>query len=216
MVFSEIVVQSVVSPAFLDNTYLIHLAGNQECVVIDPGMNPEQILRALETSELRPVAVLITHAHLDHIYALPKLKEAFPDCKIYVGEHEKEKLTDPNKNLAAFFRFSVTIPPADHLLRHGEHLFLAGMEFEVRHTPGHSHGHVIFVIPSEPTMVLLSGDVLFRGGVGRTDFPDGSWEELNQSIKEQIWSLPDDTVVYPGHSESTTVGREKQNAVLGV
>ncbi len=208
MNFSEINVLPVVSEAFAENTYIVHVNENNECVVIDPGLEPQKIIRQLEKYALKPVALLLTHGHADHIGGVETLKEKYPDAEICIGEAEKEKLTDPEENLSAAFGFPIVSLPPDRLLRHGETLGKAGMEIEVRHAPGHSQGHVLFLLRTEPTMILFSGDVLFRSGVGRTDFPDGNWSHLENSIKTQIFTLPGDTVVYSGHGDSTTVNRE--------
>src|SRR5581483_11326787 len=118
------------------------------------------------------------------------------------GEREAVMLTDPWVNLSAVFGTPITSPPADRTLCEGEVLELAGIPLEVRFTPGHSPGHVVFVHRGEPRLVF-GGDVLFRGSIGRYDFPGGSYDLLASSIREQLYTLPDDTVVYPGHGPVT-------------
>ena len=119
-------------------------------------------------------------------------------------------LTDAFLNLSAAFGEPVVSPPADRLVDEGERLELAGFTLDVLDLPGHSPGHVVFVVREEPTPVVLGGDVLFRGGIGRTDFPGGDYELLLRGIREKLWPLPPATVVYPGHGPATTVGHERR------
>jgi glyoxylase-like metal-dependent hydrolase (beta-lactamase superfamily II) len=202
-------IASIVSLPFAENTYVLHLEGRDDCVVIDPGLEPAKILGYLERAGLTPAAILITHGHGDHIGGNAALKERWPNCPLLIGAGDAPKLTDAELNLSAGFGVAVTSPPADGLLREGDVYEAAGMAFEVRETPGHSIGHVIFIYRSEPTEVF-GGDVLFAGSVGRVDIPDGDFEVLAQSIRTKLYTLPDDTIVLPGHGPTTTVGREKR------
>ena len=127
-----------------------------------------------------------------------------------IGHGDASKLTDPVGNLSAGFGVPLVSPPADRTVREGEVLDLAGIKWTVLDTPGHSRGHVVFVAKELSPMIVLGGDVLFRGSVGRTDFPGGSFEQLARGIREKLWVLPADTVVYPGHGPVTTVGHEKR------
>src|SRR5207249_3643599 len=129
---------------------------------------------------------------------------------IVIGAGDAPLLVDPLLNMSAFFGEPVVSPPADQLVSDGEKLTVAGIELEVLLIPGHSPGHVVYLIRDERPMVVLGGDVLFRGSVGRTDFPGGSFETLKAGIEAKLWPLPPDTVVYPGHGPVTTVGHEKR------
>ncbi len=211
MDFSEIIVQQIVSCPLAENTYIVNRRNSNDCLLVDPGLEPDLILDYLENKGLKPVAMLATHGHYDHVGGIETIKQAWPECKIYVGEGEKDKLADPNQNLSAIFGFQLSAPEADILLKDGDQLEIAGIPLEVRHTPGHSEGHVVFLIPTEPQSILFAGDVIFEQGIGRSDFPGGHFGQLMKSIKEKILTLPDDTVIFPGHGNSTTVRNEKRS-----
>jgi glyoxylase-like metal-dependent hydrolase (beta-lactamase superfamily II) len=201
----------VVSAPFGENTYIAHLEGRNDCVVFDPGLEPDEILRFLDEHSLEPAAILITHGHSDHIAGNGTLKERFASCPIVVGHGDAAKLTDPGLNLSRAFGAHLVSPPADVLLHEGEVYSAAGLDLEVREIPGHSSGHVVFVWHVGSPKIVFGGDVLFSGSIGRTDFPDGSFEALASGIHKKLFTLPDDTQVLPGHGPVTTVGREKRD-----
>jgi glyoxylase-like metal-dependent hydrolase (beta-lactamase superfamily II) len=209
MMSQALQIHTIVSPLFAENTYIAWLPGRGDALVIDPGLDPESILAFLAEHELRPAALLNTHGHADHIAGNEALKQAFPEAPLLIGVHEAHLLTDAEENLSASFGFPLVSPAADRLLQEGEDLDLAGVRLEVREIPGHSPGHVVFVCHAH--RLVFGGDVLFRGGVGRTDFPGGSAEQLFEGIRGKLFTLPDDTVVYPGHGPVTTVGHEKRS-----
>jgi glyoxylase-like metal-dependent hydrolase (beta-lactamase superfamily II) len=195
---------------FGENTYIAHVAGRDGCIVIDPGFEPESIVEYLVKHSLMPAAIVCTHGHSDHIAGNAALKERWPDCPIVIGELDAEKLINPTLNLSAAFGFNIKSPPADRILREGETFEAAGIALEVYDTPGHSIGHIVLVCKQVSPWQVFGGDVLFNGGIGRTDFPDGSFEVLRQAIHDKLFTLPDDTIVLPGHGPETTVGREKR------
>jgi glyoxylase-like metal-dependent hydrolase (beta-lactamase superfamily II) len=119
-------------------------------------------------------------------------------------------LTDPVKNLSRPFGYDVVSPPADVLLHEGDRYAAAGFDFEIYECPGHSVGHIVFVWKGESPWVVFGGDVLFQGSIGRTDFPDGSFEQLATAIQTRLYTLPDDTLILPGHGSATTIGAEKR------
>lgn len=203
--------QVVVSRMFAENAYLAHLEGRSDCVVVDPGLDWEELVHHITSRRLQPVAILNTHGHADHIAGNGGIKQLWPDIPLIIGREDAEKLTDPIKNLSAGYGFGLTSPPADQLVAHGDHLELAGLELEVIETPGHSCGHVVFLWKGGSPWVVFAGDVLFRDSIGRTDFPDGSFRQLAGSIHERLFTLPGDTIILPGHGEATTVEYEKRN-----
>jgi hydroxyacylglutathione hydrolase len=208
-------IHTIVSQPFDENTYVVWLEGRRDALVIDPGLEPDLILDCLSELGLTPAAILNTHGHADHIGGNEAMKQAFPQAPLLIGEHEAVMLTDPWVNLSAVFGTPVVSPPADRTLAEGETIDYAGIALEVRLTPGHSPGHIVYVHRGGPCRVF-GGDVLFRGGIGRYDFPGGSYATLMASIREQLFTLPDDTVVYPGHGPVTTTGHEKRtNPYLG-
>ena len=203
-------VWTVVATMFQQNCYIVAADDSQECVIIDPGLEPGKIARTIAAQKLNPKAILVTHGHADHIAGVEALSRRWPQLDIIVGEQDAEKLTNPRLNLSADFGFPLTTPLPTRLVRDGDRLTIAGLEFLVREVPGHSTGHVIYIVsPADPPIVFV-GDVIFAGSIGRTDFPDGSFEELAAGIRTKIYSLSDDTELWSGHGEPTTVGREKR------
>lgn len=201
---------TVESQPFAENSYAVWRDESKEAFVIDPGFEPDLILEALADNGLSLAAIVCTHGHVDHIAGNAELKGAFPDAPIVVGARDAKFLTDPVVNMSAAFGFDVTSPPADRLVSEGDRLTVAGIELEVYEIPGHSPGHVVYLVREMSPLVVLGGDVLFRGSVGRTDFPGGSFETLKAGIRRVLWPLPPDAVVYPGHGPVTTVGHEKR------
>lgn len=198
------------SPMFAENCYIAHLRERTDCLVIDPGLDPGEILAYLEERRLTPAAILNTHGHADHIAGNGTLKDRFPDAPLMIGAGDAPKLSDPMENLSGQYGLPFTSPPADRLLQEGDVLHLAGMALEVLETPGHSRGHIVFVWKEPEPWIVFGGDVLFAGGVGRTDFPDGSMAELTDSIRRKLYTLPDATQVLPGHGPVTTIGEERR------
>ncbi len=201
--------QTVVSMPFEENTYIVWLPGHDDAVVFDPGLEPEPVLDVLREQGLRVAAIVNTHGHADNIGGNAALKEAFPQAPVLIGVNDAVMLTDANANLSAPFGFAITSPPADRTVAEGDTVEAAGLVLEVLDVPGHSPGHVVYVYRSTPILVF-GGDVLFRGSIGRTDFPGGSHELLLRGIRDKLFVLPDDTVIYPGHGPVTTVGYEKR------
>jgi glyoxylase-like metal-dependent hydrolase (beta-lactamase superfamily II) len=203
--------QIVVSEMFAENAYIAHLDGSSECLIIDPGLDWEGIVDHVARQHLVPVALLNTHGHADHIAGNQGIKQRWPEIPLIIGRGDAEKLTDPVKNLSAGYGFGLTSPAADKLVSQGDQLSLAGIDLDVIETPGHSVGHVVFLWKGASPWIAFAGDVLFRDSIGRTDFPDGSFEQLAGSIHRQLFTLPGDTIILPGHGEATTVEYEKRN-----
>ncbi|MDX1681979.1 MAG: MBL fold metallo-hydrolase [Phycisphaeraceae bacterium] len=174
--------------------------------IVDPGFGPEPVLDYLKREQLEPAAIMLTHAHVDHIAGIQQVRSQYPSIPIQIHEAEADFLTDPTLNLSAALAEPVVAPAATATLAHGQTVEFAGTSVEVRHTPGHSPGSVSFWWKSEETVV--SGDALFAGSIGRTDFPGSDHETLLTSIREQLLSLPGETRVLPGHGPATTVSHE--------
>lgn len=209
-------IHTLVSMPFAENTYVVWLPDRRDALVIDPGLDPEAILDFLAEQELTPAAILNTHGHADHIGGNAALKQAFPQTPLIIGAAEAPLLADADANLSAPFGMPIISPPADVLIREGDVLEHAGIRLEVLDLPGHSPGHVVFVYRAVP-IVVFGGDVLFRGSIGRSDFPGSDGRLLLQGIRAKLFVFPPDTVIYPGHGPTTTIGQERQfNPFCGV
>ena len=189
------------------NTYFVYREGSQDAVVIDPADYGEHIYESLQKNGFQVAAILLTHGHFDHIWGCEKLR-ALSGVKVYANEAEKDLLGDAKKNISAQAGRACTLN-ADAYLKDGNVLELAGITFQMIATPGHTPGGCCYYM--EEAGMLICGDTLFEESVGRTDFPGGSMSTLVRSIKEKLFTLPDNTKCYPGHGGSTTIGYEKQN-----
>jgi glyoxylase-like metal-dependent hydrolase (beta-lactamase superfamily II) len=205
------IVRTVTSTLFEENAYLVALDGNAECVIVDPGLEPDAIFEEVDAAGWRPVAILNTHGHADHIAGNAAMKERWPEAPLIIGRGDASKLADPVGNLSAGFGIQLISPPADRTVGEGDLLELAGVRWTVLQTPGHSRGHVVFVAKELSPMIVLGGDVLFAGSIGRSDFPDGDAAALIASIREKLFTLPEDAIVLPGHGPKTTIGRERRS-----
>lgn len=201
---------TVESAPFAENSYILWVEGNEAALVVDPGFEPNLILDVLADRELTLEAILCTHGHVDHIAGNAALKQRFPSAPLIIGQGDAPMLTDPMLNLSGLFGFDIVSPPADQTVREGDQLSLAGMQWDVREIPGHSPGHVVYILREPRSSLVLGGDVLFRGSIGRTDFPGGDFAALVAGIRRVLWPLPPDTVVYPGHGPTTTIGHERR------
>jgi glyoxylase-like metal-dependent hydrolase (beta-lactamase superfamily II) len=207
----ELQIATILSYPFEQNTYILWLQGRMDCVVVDPGLEPEKIIRFLEQHKLTPAALLITHGHSDHIAGNIVMKQKWPDCPIVIGVGDAAKLTDPQQNLSAAFGLPLVSPPADVLVDDGDAYEAAGFVWQVLAIPGHTVGHVVYLWKGQEPPVVMVGDVIFADSVGRTDFPDGDHHKLISGIRSKLFTLPDATILFPGHGEPTTVGEEKRH-----
>lgn len=189
------------------NCYLLCNMDIKECVLIDPADSQDEISRMIDESGCSLKGILLTHGHFDHIMAADAVRDKY-GVKVYASCDEKNTLEQPHINLGEAYGLKLSVK-ADVWHKDSEILKLAGFDIEVLHTPGHTEGGSCYYI--REIGVLFSGDTLFCGSVGRTDFPGGSMSEIVRSIKEKVMVLPDDTKVYPGHGEGTSVGYERVN-----
>ncbi|AIW41549.1 MULTISPECIES: MBL fold metallo-hydrolase [Paenibacillus] len=189
------------------NAYLLQGDDPQRAVIIDPGMNPGPLLRAIEPLTIE--AILLTHAHFDHIGGVEEIRNT-KGCPVYLHALEQDWLTSPKLNGSLMWPEAsppISTEPAEYDLAEGQQLNLIGHTFRVFHTPGHSPGSVSFLCGKD----LFSGDVLFRQGVGRTDLTGGRERDLYDSIQNKLFPLGDDVTVYSGHGPKTSIGYEKAN-----
>ncbi|MDO4333512.1 MAG: MBL fold metallo-hydrolase [Eubacteriales bacterium] len=188
------------------NCYFLYRENASDVIFVDPGDRGADIYTALQNKGLRVAAILLTHGHFDHIWGAEKLRE-LSGAKIYALDAEKVVCQDAYVNVSAQAGRKATIAP-DEWLTDGQELLLAGISLKVIATPGHTIGSCCYYVPEAD--FLIAGDTLFAGSVGRTDFPTGSMSKLIRSIKDKLFVLPEQTKVYPGHGEETTIEEEKQ------
>lgn len=190
------------------NNYLVHARGSSKAILIDACEDTQSILKKIDELKLELVYLVNTHGHGDHIAGNEVIIRE-TGAKLLIGEIDRPYLTDPRLNLSLFMGVELRSPEADRLLNEGDVVELEDMRFEVLHTPGHTPGHITLVAREDN--LAFVGDVIFRQGIGRTDFPGGSHEQLIETIQTKIYSLPDEMILYNGHGPTTTVGDEKRH-----
>lgn len=190
-----------------NNTYLLRDSASDQCAVIDPSFDTIEVIDAIEKQQLSLQMILLTHAHFDHIYGVGELTARFPAAA--VGLHPADLPLWRQGGGSELFGLKYTPPalPTIHFYNQ-QQLTLGSEKLEVKHTPGHSRGHVIFHYA--PDKIIFCGDLIFQGNIGRTDLPGGSSRELMHSIQMQVLTLPPETRLYSGHGPITTVGREME------
>ncbi|MGB8953475.1 MAG: MBL fold metallo-hydrolase [Candidatus Aminicenantales bacterium] len=196
----------IIVGALETNCYLVYCAETRECVIVDPGAESKLIFPVIAELELTPTAILNTHGHIDHVGANKDVKDKF-HIPICIHPSDSPMLGGVQQLELSLFLGAQDSPPPDRLLNDGEEIKVGNSHLKVLHTPGHSPGSVSFL----GNTFLISGDTLFMEGVGRTDLPGGSLRELEHSIKEKILTLPDETIVLPGHGPLTSVGKERNS-----
>jgi glyoxylase-like metal-dependent hydrolase (beta-lactamase superfamily II) len=194
---------------FQTNSYCLTATDTaKDCVIIDTGLASQPLIDFLNQNNLKPLALILTHGHADHIAGVNLLRETFPEIKIAIHKNDAEMLTKASKNLSmltgAFFKTA----PADIIIEEEGPIFFADIEFDVLHTPGHTPGGISLMC--KQAQAVFVGDTLFAGSIGRTDFPGGDFNQLIDAIKQKLLTLPDKTQVYPGHGQATTIATEKQ------
>lgn len=179
----------------------------KECIIVDPGGGVEIIEARIEKDNLKPVAILLTHGHFDHILAVKDIANVYA-IPVYANEEEQEVLLDDRLNLSLDFNGASFSVDANNYLRDGEKIMLAGFNIEAIATPGHTKGGMCFYFKEEK--VLVTGDTLFRGTVGRTDLPTSNMGQIIHSVCEKLKPVIDDAIVLPGHGGSSTMGYERK------
>lgn len=188
------------------NCYIIVEESKKRALIVDPGGDADRIMNKIKELQVSVEAILLTHGHFDHMLAADTLREKY-QVKVYLGQDDSELIKNPMENVSGMFGKPMSTH-ADVLLRDGQVLELAGFEIKVLATPGHTKGGVCYYIEKET--VVFSGDTIFQASVGRSDFPTGSGASLSKSIREKIFTLPEDTQLFPGHGDSTVVSYEKK------
>lgn len=184
------------------NCYIFGSAKSREVVIIDPGADYDRIRQVLDDEKLTPGFIINTHGHIDHTGANYKFR-----LPIYIHKEDADFLTDPTKSLSQFYANFVMSPKASRILEDGNEIGISDIRLKVLHTPGHTPGGISLYYNG----VVFTGDALFDGGIGRTDFPYGGHEKLISSIKNKLMKLDDDVVVLPGHGTKTTIGEQRRN-----
>ncbi|MEA1928881.1 MAG: MBL fold metallo-hydrolase [Candidatus Auribacterota bacterium] len=193
------------------NCYVVWDKDGGMAAVIDPGGDQEEIISVVEEHNLKPVALINTHGHIDHIAANRAIKEWY-DIPLMIHAEDAASLTDSNLNLSALGFGRLDSPPPDRKLEDGDEISVGEVILKVISTPGHSPGGICLLIPRpDQPDVIITGDTLFAGGVGRTDFPGGSWSRLMASIRDRLLTFPDETIILPGHGPQSTIGEERDS-----
>lgn len=193
---------------FETNCYVVSPDGQSTtCWIVDASFEPAPMIEHVRSSRLKPEAVILTHAHVDHMAGVREVLAAFPGTPLMIHEAEAGWLNDPVLNLSAMMGMPVTSPLATRLLRDGDTVTLGGEPWRVLHTPGHSPGGI--TLYHAPSHTAIVGDSLFAGSIGRTDFPGSDHATLVRSIKAKLYTLPESTRIWPGHGPDSTVGRER-------
>ncbi|SEF96148.1 Glyoxylase, beta-lactamase superfamily II [Eubacterium ruminantium] len=189
------------------NCYTVVNTVTREAVIIDPAANAEFLISMVKNQNYKLVGILLTHGHFDHVAAVKGLKESYPEVPVIIGENDEDILRTPAANLSLMFGDEPISLKADRTVKDGEILNILGTEMKCIEVPGHTKGGMCYYF-AENNMIF-DGDTLFESSIGRSDFPTGDGEALLKNIREKIFTLPDETVVYPGHNGRTTVAREK-------
>lgn len=201
VMLSKLILKVVTVGQMEANCYILGCKETAQAIIIDPGDDYLRITNTLEESDLEAKLIINTHGHIDHIGANDKF-----GLPIWIHELDADYLIDPGKNLSELFGRPYTSPPATRLLKGGDKIKLDQISLEVIHTPGHTPGGICLKTDG----IIFTGDTLLCGGIGRTDFPYASEEELIKSIKEKILGLDDGVIVYPGHGPSSSIDKERR------
>lgn len=206
---TDMVIDTLVLGDLQANCYCIRKSEKAKAtLIIDPGMDTFPLIQFMQKQTLKAETIFLTHGHADHVAGVELVRQHWPRVQVYIHEEDAGMLTDPVRNLSILAGTMVQMRPAEVAVDKEGPLELAGMTFELLHTPGHTPGGACLY--NAEAGVLFAGDALFAGSIGRTDFEGGSYETLIRSIATKLLTLPEETVVYPGHGPETTIGREKK------
>lgn len=196
-------IHKITTGPFQENGYIIHAENSSNCVIIDPGDNPNLFINTIEEKNLKPLAIINTHGHIDHIHAIQPIKEHF-SIPFYIHQNEKMYIDHYPNACIAYGMTPNKKPVVDHWLNNEKDLQIGEFKFEVIHTPGHTTGGVCFKINGD----MFTGDTLFKGSIGRTDFPGGDYGTLMNSLLKLTNEIPGETRIHSGHGPSTTMQEE--------
>ncbi len=194
--------------AYETNCYILRESATaKDCLIVDAGLEADRLINFLKEHKLNPVAVVLTHGHIDHIAGVAALRAEFADIKVYIHKVDAKMLTEAEHNLSALAGVPFSADPADLFIEAGDVIEQVSIKLQVLHTPGHTPGGICLYSKDEG--IVFTDDTLFADSIGRTDFPNGSMSQLLNSIKEKLFTLPDETKVYPGHGPITTIAHDK-------
>jgi len=194
---------------FETNCYIVREnADAKECLIIDPGFSPEPLIEMIQQNNWRPQRIILTHGHCDHIAGVKLLRQTFHSIPVAISSPDRTMLTNDKENLAWMTGQLLKLDQPEDILNPGDIIKLGELELKVLPTPGHTPGGISFYC--EKASIIFVGDALFAGSIGRTDFPHGDTNTLLNGIRQQIFTLPDETTVYTGHGPATTVAAEKK------
>ena len=206
-------ITSFAAPMFATNCWIIADKPGGECVIVDPGMPDvsDTVAMVLSEHKLKPVAAIITHGHLDHTFSIVPVANGY-EIPAYIHSEDRALLLNPERAhgpefLATLSAMDFSEPSDVRELRHGAEVEMLGMKFQAIHAPGHTRGSLMFKVNEE---VLISGDVLFAGAIGRTDLPSGSAQSMQETLVNKVLTLSDDLRVLPGHGPDTNIGHERK------